>query len=752
MGAYRLVSTKDAQVAAIRANGAELLGRGALDVLLTRLVLSIAAQIDADHAETPLAADWALQYHALLTIVYILLCVALADSAPLAGVRQTVARSDPLLALVRFIEHWKWFPRPHYRLRLVVAMVWKLMLVEFGDSRELAECDRYLERVHGIAPCAAPLACLPVDYFTFREDLGLKYPLYDAPQAPWPPAPQGSPLGSPLAVGPPGSPLALGSPPGSPLALGSPPGSPLSPLALEPPALHTYMAFHENSNSLTNLIEMPRTNRSHTLASQLPAQTVHIATPVPSPPTTPSDYMSGGEKIRKLYHVNQAMPFIYPTGPGDAVPYAIKEADEILRNCVHETLAHRQLWQERQAFMRQERGFADEYDGEAEASTSAPNEPLLTSAPTAATPTGALSASAPASSPASAPPGLARVEHFYSTSLLRLHALVEVLLHTVSANRFDLDLNVPEWQLNAATALDPKRLPDTAPRARVEELLMRQLERALAKETTLKAASAILSLMLRWFERSHVLKRWYLASLVFDQKYLAILVEFLDNSFVNPSLQQMSEGGGAADQGRAAYQNKVMNPRIVLPRLDLFNNCLQRFPPPAPLELINKRRLHQFGATTDRHNVRNIHVDRCNRAYCFALTNLLEVADLVLLEDKTQRILTLSDLKPSDVFKLILTHHDNDHVSPPILRMLKKLIPYQGRKWKSNNMDLISKVYLGTTLGHRDNWLSGRDLENDFNNSYGQELAVRGLLQFYNMRRYPHQMRRLGYEALPSNE
>ena len=66
-------------------------------------------------------------------------------------------------------------------------------------------------------------------------------------------------------------------------------------------------------------------------------------------------------------------------------------------------------------------------------------------------------------------------------------------------------------------------------------------------------------------------------------------------------------------------------------------------------------------------------------------------------------------------------------------------------------MELISQIYLHCKLNLRDSWLSGKDLENDFNNSFGQEIALRGLLQFYCLRRYPLQMEKMGYELLIEN-
>lgn len=61
-------------------------------------------------------------------------------------------------------------------------------------------------------------------------------------------------------------------------------------------------------------------------------------------------------------------------------------------------------------------------------------------------------------------------------------------------------------------------------------------------------------------------------------------------------------------------------------------------------------------------------------------------------------------------------------------------------------MDLISQIYLKLDLSMKDTWLSGKDLEFDFNNSYDQEVALRALLQFYNVRNYPEQMELMGYK------
>ena len=100
-------------------------------------------------------------------------------------------------------------------------------------------------------------------------------------------------------------------------------------------------------------------------------QPVHIATPAPSPPPSPV----GGKGAKKQnYQTNQNFPFLYPppnssassvwgkveVGQIDAtsVPESILEAGDLFQRRIRMTLAMRQLWKEREEFLRHERGWA----------------------------------------------------------------------------------------------------------------------------------------------------------------------------------------------------------------------------------------------------------------------------------------------------------------------------------------------------------------------------------------------------------
>jgi len=108
-----------------------------------------------------------------------------------------------------------------------------------------------------------------------------------------------------------------------------------------------------------------------TLASTTPSilhQPVHIATPAPSPP--PSPVGTKGAK-KHNYQTNQNFPFLYPpTASGGwndgwadmnsgevGVPLSIKEGGDLFRARVRVSSALQQIAEERERFMKLERGW-----------------------------------------------------------------------------------------------------------------------------------------------------------------------------------------------------------------------------------------------------------------------------------------------------------------------------------------------------------------------------------------------------------
>jgi len=110
---------------------------------------------------------------------------------------------------------------------------------------------------------------------------------------------------------------------------------------------------------------------------------VHIATPAPSPPPTPA-LGPGGKSIKKQnYQTNQMFPLLYPPleessnklggkgttalqdalagrkWQGSDVPASILEAATLFSSRMRATRAMRQLWQEREHFLKHERGVGE---------------------------------------------------------------------------------------------------------------------------------------------------------------------------------------------------------------------------------------------------------------------------------------------------------------------------------------------------------------------------------------------------------
>lgn len=175
----------------------------------------------------------------------------------------------------------------------------------------------------------------PLDYHVFRQEITSKYPAYIPPQ-------------------------------------------PVIPLDADNTSLLPPLPNHAPRNNGANGI-LPGPADSQSGGASILHQPVHIATPAPSPPPSPS---VGGKGAKKQnYQTNQNFPFMYPPldatsnsagGKGNAglqellvgrkwegsdIPASILEAGELFSKRVRMTRATRQLWEERERFMRFERGW-----------------------------------------------------------------------------------------------------------------------------------------------------------------------------------------------------------------------------------------------------------------------------------------------------------------------------------------------------------------------------------------------------------
>lgn len=189
------------------------------------------------------------------------------------------------------------------------------------------------------------LKASPLDYHIFRQEVTSKYPAYNPP------------------------------PPLVPLDLDAGHNSILPPLST-----HS-SRFSSSSNLFYSDSQSPAGGNTSIFH-----QPVHIATPAPSPP--PSPVGPNGKAAKKQnYQTNQHFPFMYPPldhasndigGKGSSgqqdtlvgkkwegsdVPASIIEAGKLFANRTKMTRAIRQLWEERERFLKYDRGWDENESG-----------------------------------------------------------------------------------------------------------------------------------------------------------------------------------------------------------------------------------------------------------------------------------------------------------------------------------------------------------------------------------------------------
>ncbi len=542
----------------------------------------------------------------------------------------------------QYISKLRWQSAGDMPLRNAISIFWKLILSQFGGLERYNKAKTYLHKIHKVKePLDNQVIASPLDYQAFRQDITAKYPSYVPPQS-------------------------------------------------------TVPKWFENTQSISQFIQVPRPGSTVSAAMQLPTPVVHIATPAPSPPSTP--LAAPGQKVKRSnFQIDQSYPLIFP-GDGE-VPFSIKEAGELFASRVYTSLATKQLWDERDKFMKQERGWTNAIENETDIFVESLREGYLT--PTTVKYNKERKA-------------LNRVDKFYRLTLPCMNSFVVVLLKVIIAS--------VSGTMNATT-VDPKNDKSAeyiSNRPTSPHFDLNKVDILRAKEITLKTVSAVLYQLSRWLKLSHVLKFEYFSSLLFDCRYFLLVLRYFANQTVS---------------------NKALT-ILDVPKFDFFMVCRELS--------ANSSSDIALDPQMDNHSVLDFdqskfdQIDNFSWRYMFSSINLLKTL-YSCLHNKTQRIIFLAELKPSDTFRKLLSVYQVD-LWTSVLPIVKELVPFSGRKWKCNNMDLISAVYLHCKLGLRDDWLVGCDINGELEDAYPQEVALRALVQFYNCRRYTKEMEDLGYK------
>ncbi|KAB5563366.1 required for hyphal anastomosis [Coniochaeta sp. 2T2.1] len=700
----------------------------------------------------------------LMTIMYMCIQETLSDPFGLPSVRSELLALEP--NLLHFMLHatakLRWdeaMVLPHTQ---VFLLFWKTILLVFGGSEDIAKAKKATAENKNDAKDNEVITASPLDYHVFRQEVTSKYPAYIPPQLP--------------------------------INLESEQTSLLPQIPINP----------NRSNGIIQAAPIPSGGAS------ILHQPVHIATPAPSPPPSPGVGGKGGKK--QNYQTNQNFPFMYPPldatsngagGKGQSglqdllvgrkwegsdVPASILEAGELFSKRVRMSRATRQLWEERERFLKFERGYEpedediiDELDlssltleekeelGLVKPKHEEQREPKVDLGPR------------PTKVDSRTRARLDAVENFYDEALPHLQSLVMVLVKAIVAIASHLMVQPPNGQPpgpanGGVGAGRGKDGPNAAAAFKNNEILSpsdEQIDAARGREISAKAVTGTLVLLLKWLKVSHVLKFEYLTQLLLDANYLPLVLKL----FALHDVQQVVETKSDRMEHSFFYFCNIRaganpNPAAFTTFEEDMESEDDAAPPPIKFHRAPEPEVPGSGSESEEEaqevnapageggpgintspESTRPEVDELgypvnplpkepitdfSRRNFFTLINYLRVMQKIC-KGKAHRNLLLVHYKSSNILRKSLKVPQQE-LRLYTLKLFKNQVPYCGRKWRQSNMRVITAVYLHCRPELRDEWLAGSDVDVEVEQALPLEQALRSLTHWFNLRRYPDKM------------
>ncbi|KAB8237717.1 FAR11/STRIP family protein [Aspergillus alliaceus] len=650
-----------------------------------------------------------------------------------------------LVFLVEIIARLRWDDSANIPLTRIILLFWKSLLLFFGGSEDLKRAKEELEpsfkeREDDTSRRTPFLTASPLDYHIFRQEITSKYPAYNPP------------------------------PPVVPLELEN--NSILPPLPQHP-------SRATSSNGLFSGVGPSVAGGNGSILHQ----SVHIATPAPSPP--PSPIGPGGKAGKKQnYQTNQNFPFMYPPldvssndlggkgttelqdvlvgkrWEGSDVPASIIEAGKLFSTHVKMTRAMKQLWEERERFMKYDRGWYLDDNGTA-CDEDIPNE-LVEDFQDLGLKQGKKGPSERSTGKETDDKDIQRrldaVESFYTQTLVHLQSITIVFLKIILTNVSAMVNQAQGGQgmsdgycVNGSGPGHGTVSEDLNSDAAIEEL-----DNIRLREITGKAISGSLLLLVKWFKRSHILKFEYMTQLLLDSNYLPLILKMFAHQDVDQAVAQKfdrkelgffcfcrlqsdqplgpslsdddSSGDEAVPPPISRHRPEMAVGNISVRRLspeDAFSEFLDEPEPPRP-------EVDELGYPTAPPPKEPIKVFSFRNF--FSAINYLHIMQKIT-RDKAHRCLLLVQYKSSTILRKGLKIPD-PHLRFYTLKLFKSQVPYCGRKWRQSNMRVITAIYLYCRPELRDDWLAGSDIDAEVEEALPLEQALRGLTHWWHLRRY----------------
>ncbi|KAF7926306.1 uncharacterized protein EAE98_006601 [Botrytis deweyae] len=681
----------------------------------------------------------------VMTIFYLTIEGVRCHTESLDLARKTLLGLEPNIVhyLLTITGKLRWDEANELPQTRIFLLFWKSILLVFGGTKEIDKVKRATDELANSSG-EKIITASPLDYHIFRQEITSKYPAYIPPEPLIPLEPDNNSI--------------------------------LPPLPNRP------------SRASTTGVMNPPTNVNSSGASIL-HQPVHIATPAPSPPPSPPVGGKAGKK--QNYQTNQNFPFMYPPldstsnsagGKGNAglqdllvgrkwegsdIPKSILEAGELFAGRMRMTRAMRQLWDERERFLRFERGWDDREDEDIE---ELDLDHILADGlkfEKSKSPKVEVDYGPRQDISDEVKRKLDLVESFYQYSIPHLQSLVIVLIKAMLANVTNLmnqSINVQPQSsvpISARTngargpgqAQDPANVPLPNP-IDLADLTVEEIEAMRFREITSKAVSGILLIVLKWLKVSHILKFEYFTQLLLDSNYLPLILKMfahqeidriVDSRIDREDLSFFAFCNGSSKWALAAAteedsEDDAAPPPIKLQRDSTVINNDDQLPALSFQEGQHAARrdteVEELGFQSTEVNSEPI--TEFSWRNFFSSINFLRIMQKIC-KNKAHRNLLLVQYKSSNILK------KSFKIPQPELRLytlklFKNQVPYCGRKWRQGNMRVITAVYLHCRPELRDDWLAGSDVDAEVEEALPLEQALRALTHWFNLRRYPERM------------
>ncbi|GME92542.1 unnamed protein product [[Candida] boidinii] len=348
---------------------------------------------------------------------------------------------------------------------------------------------------------------------------------------------------------------------------------------------------------------------------------------------------------------------------------------------------------------------------------------------------------------------LNRIDKFYENSLSSLNSIIKVFIQLLSSNIFTS--NTIKFSKDYEL-----KLKNNNYKRDISNYDKEKLELIKLKESTLRSISNIIFYLLKWFKRSNIMKFEYFSSLLYDNDFYFKYIKFLNCNQINVEFINSLD----LTDTEILMKNRVINCEYKIldnyKEYNFFKMAMEYSTIHNKFKYkINEKdkklvKIIEYENETyeyfmppfngqSKYNIKNP-----NWRYCSILITLFKVLYMTLYKTKTQRIYKLLETRPTEVFRFYLSNF-NEEMYRPILKIVKLISPFSGKKWRSNNMDLISLVYLFYRVGLNDSWLTNyfsNNLSERIKKSWECEYSLRSLIQFYNMINYKDAMKSMGYE------